>query len=159
MPRYSTRDIEALGRLRLVAELNQAGLDVAIPTFDRGVDLIAYASNKKLGRFAAKPIQLKAASARGFSIDRKYAKIPDLIIAYVWNVQDRCKEVTYAIPYGEAVRIAEILGYTKTQSWLGLGCYVVTNPGSRLVELLGPFVATASRWWELVTETPIDRPL
>ena len=35
--------VEVLGRNRLVSDLLQAGLEVALPVRDRGVDLIAYA--------------------------------------------------------------------------------------------------------------------
>ena len=36
--------VELLGRNRLVSDLLQAGLEVALPVRDRGIDLIAYAN-------------------------------------------------------------------------------------------------------------------
>ena len=81
--------VEMLGRNRLVSDLLQAGLEVALPVRDRGIDLIAYADlGSKVSRFVARPIQMKAALGRSFSIDRKYAKIHDLIYAYVWHATD-----------------------------------------------------------------------
>jgi len=44
--------VEFLGRQRLIAELIRDGLEVALPTRDRGVDLIAYADlSKHVERF------------------------------------------------------------------------------------------------------------
>ena len=74
-----TQVIELLGRNRLVSELLRAGLEVAVPARDRGIDLIAYldlidpqdeakdpASAGRVQRFAARPIQMKAASQQSF---------------------------------------------------------------------------------------------
>lgn len=81
----STRDTQVkglIGRSRLIEDLLRAGLEIAVPLRDRGIDLIAY---KDFESFIARPIQVKAASARNFSIDQKYEKIDNLIIAFVWN--------------------------------------------------------------------------
>jgi hypothetical protein len=74
------------------------GLDVAVPARDRGIVLIAYSdllSNVK--KFVARPIQMKASSEASFSIDRKYKRVANLIIAYVWHVHDPNPTVTYAL--------------------------------------------------------------
>ena len=66
-----TQTIEILGRNRLVNELLVAGLEVAMPLRDRGIDLIAYVDlAAAVSKFAAVPIQMKAASERAFSIER-----------------------------------------------------------------------------------------
>jgi len=58
-----TQVVEIIGRQRMIAELLQDGLEVAMPIRDRGVDLIAYADlNQQLTRFAARPIQMKAST-------------------------------------------------------------------------------------------------
>lgn len=55
--------IELLGRNRLIDELLRAGLEVALPRRDRGIDLIAYAEIvSDVPAFVGRPIQLKAAS-------------------------------------------------------------------------------------------------
>ena len=59
---------------------------------------------------------MRAASARDFSLDRKYAKITNLILAYVWGVQESKRAITYALSYPEAVAVAEAMGWTKTES-------------------------------------------
>jgi hypothetical protein len=51
--------IELVGRNWLMSQLQQAGVEVAKPERDRGVDLIAYLEHP---RFVACPIQLKVSS-------------------------------------------------------------------------------------------------
>jgi predicted methyltransferase MtxX (methanogen marker protein 4) len=54
-----SQTVEIIGRNRLVNELLAAGLEVATPLRDRGIDLIAYVDlDEAIGRFAAFPIQL-----------------------------------------------------------------------------------------------------
>lgn len=58
-----TQTLEIIGRNRLVNELLQAGLEIATPLRDRGIDLIAYLDiHKDATSFVASPIQMKAAS-------------------------------------------------------------------------------------------------
>jgi hypothetical protein len=50
---------------------------------------IAYADiDQQVGRFVARPIQMKVASRRSFGIGKKYERIHDLLVAFVWNVDD-----------------------------------------------------------------------
>jgi hypothetical protein len=144
--------VEILGRHRLIAELLRANLEVAIPARDRGIDLIAYADlGTQVTRFSACPIQLKAAIGGSFSVDRKYAKFPNLLMAYVWYLEDPARTVTYATTHPEAVTVADAMGYTKTSSW-EKGLYVTTRPGPRLVAELERFRMTPERWWEKITD-------
>jgi|SoiMethySBSTD1v2_1073268.scaffolds.fasta_scaffold1648672_2 hypothetical protein len=60
-----TQTGEILGRNRLIHELRLAGLEVAVPQRDRGVDLIAYVEREdSTSQFAAVAIQMKAAARR-----------------------------------------------------------------------------------------------
>ena len=131
--------VELIGRNYLTAELLQAGLEVATPARDRGIDLIAYADlDDGGGQFRARPIQLKAALNRAFSIDRKYAKFPDLLLAYVWGLHDLTTSQCYLLSHRESIAIGDALGWTKTASWRK-GYYVTTNPSKKVVTLLTPF--------------------
>jgi|SRR5579872_2742963 len=144
--------VEILGRHRLIADLLRANLEVAIPARDRGIDLIAYADlGSQVTRFSACPIQLKVAIGSSFSIDKKYAKFPNLLIAFVWYLEDPARTATYATTHSEALAIADAMGYTKTSSW-EKGLYVTTKPGPNLVAQLEPFRMSAERWWEKVTD-------
>ena len=144
--------VELLGRNRLTDEILRASLEVAVPMRDRGIDLIAYADlDSKVESFVARPIQMKAASKRIFGLDRKYRKFPDLLIAYVWNLADEDEAETFALSYGEALIVADEMGWTKTASWRR-GSYVNTRPGKNLRSLLERYRMTSERWWSRVTQ-------
>jgi hypothetical protein len=139
--------VELLGRNRLIDELLRAGLEVALPIRDRGVDLIAYADlGPQLTAFAACPIQMKAYSGRAFSIDLKYAKFPNLLLAHIWHIDAPDDEVTFAMTYHEALSVADAMGWTKTASW-AKGYYANTAPSAKLRELLEPHRMTPHHWW------------
>lgn len=150
--RTESQIVEVLGRNRLTDELLRAGLEVARPVRDRGIDLIAYADlSSSVPSFIARPVQMKAASVAGFGLDRKYEKFPNLLIAYVWRLAQPDAAVTYALSYAEAFQVAETMGYTATESWRR-GTYVNTSPGAKLQRLLDPFKMTGAKWWERVTQ-------
>jgi hypothetical protein len=143
--------LELCGRHRLTESLLGAGLEVAFPARDRGVDLIAYADiDRRLEKFAAVPIQMKAASEACFSIDRKYSKFHDMLIAYVWNVSEPANTRIYVLTQQEAVDIATEMKYTDTDSWINKGLYVVTHPSHRLVEKLRSHEVSRGRWEEKI---------
>jgi hypothetical protein len=147
-----------VGQHRLASELLKAGLEVAFPARDRGVDLIAYVDIDVPGaRFIARPIQLKAASRRSFGIWKKYEKIHDLILAYVWHLDGDDPAETYALTYAEAISVCDGMGWLKTPSWTDGGRYETTKPGARLRQMLEPYRMTPAAWMAKVT-TPIDRP-
>lgn len=146
-----TQTIEIMGRNRLVNELLVAGLEVAIPLRDRGIDLIAYVDlATKTSEFAAVPIQMKVASKRAFSIDTKYAKISNLVIAYVWGLHAPEHAQTFALTYSEAVEIAKIMKWTATASWTK-GSYSTSAPSKKLCELLAPFEMSPEAWRKKVS--------
>lgn len=147
-----TQTIELLGRNRLIDELLLAGLEVAIPERDRGVDLIAYMDlTEQTSTFAAVPIQLKAASTRAFSLNAKYERISNLVLAYVWGLKAPDHAQTFALTYQEALNIAEQLGWTKTASW-AQGKYTTSVPSKRICQLLEPFAMSAPAWRKKVSE-------
>lgn len=147
-----SQTIEILGRHELTSELVAAGLEVAVPLRDRGIDLIAYVDrDQHLGQFSACPIQMKASSRQSFGLDAKYRQFHNLILAYVWHLKDpRQTCETYALTYTEALAVARDMGWTDTASWKK-GSYVTTRPSTRLRDLLGPFRMSPERWWDKVT--------
>jgi hypothetical protein len=150
-----TQLIEIVGRNRLVNELLRSGLEVAVPARDRGVDLIAYADlHSTVSNFIARPIQMKAATGSYFSIDRKYERLRDLILAFVWNLDDSSGGVTYAMSYPEAVEIGDALGWTQTVSWMENNTYTTTRPSRELKALLERYRMNAKGWWTMVTGLP-----
>ena len=136
---------EILGRSLLVHQLTMGGLEVAAPLCDRGVDLIAWLWLPKAAGMLAVPIQLKAAAEGSFSLDRKYERIPNLVLAYVWRVKVPARALVFALSYPEAVSVAQDMGYTRTESW-AQGHYVVTRPGRKLLERLEPHRMEPQLW-------------
>jgi hypothetical protein len=139
-----TQQIEALGRSRLKSALIEAGLEVATPERDKGVDLIAYRWEPDSGEFVAVPIQMKAARDFIFGVDRKYERIPHLVIAYAMHVRADDHAI-YALTYKEAESVARKLGWTNTRSWAD-GYYVQTRPSAALRAALEPYLVTPDAW-------------
>ena len=154
-----TQLVELAGRNWLASELMRAGIEVARPERDRGIDLIAYVDiDERVGDFTACPIQMKAATDQVFSLDPKYAKFPGLILAYVWNLADSSKTKCFALTYEEALGVAEKMEWTKTASWLtGAGSgkrgYSTTRPSKRLSVLLAPYEMNSDTWWHKVKKS------
>lgn len=149
--------VEAIGRGILIRQLLQAGLEVALPIRDHGIDLIAYLdTDEQLGKFAAFPIQMKAATSESFELWRKYEKFHNLILVYVWNVDDGFEPVIYALTYKHALHILEKVGETdktKTVSWNEKGVYRDTSPSETLRKhLIDHHLMTPKRWHTLLLE-------
>ena len=100
---------------------------------------------------------MKAASACTFSIDFKYSKIANLIIAYVWGVRDHELAVTYALTYREVIVIADGMGWTATDSWRQ-GNYFTSAPSKKLHELLEPYRMSPEAWWRRIAGSANDAP-
>ena len=94
---------------------------------------------------------MKAASNRSFGLDRKYARFPNLLIAYVWHLDRPEAVVTFALTYDEAVRVLQEMGYANTTSW-ERGNYVNNEPGVELRGLLERYQMTPEKWWQRVTQ-------
>jgi hypothetical protein len=139
---------EIAGRHLLIANLISAGLEVAEPIRDNGIDLIAYSGRQGSEDFVARPIQLKAYSHESFALDGKYDRIPHLLIAYVWNVREPQNSEIYALTFQEALGILEERGYARTDSWTQGRRYFVRSAGRELKKSLERFKMTRERWQE-----------
>lgn len=143
--------VELIGRNRLIADLLSAGLEVAIPQRDRGIDLIAYTDLKSTSdHFNAQPIQLKAATSESFQIDRKHERLSNLLIVFACYVHDSEKYVTFAMSYLESLEIANQMGYSKTASWTAHNAYATTQPSKKLKLLLQQHEMNPQNWRELI---------
>lgn len=145
-----TQIIELMGQNRLTNELMHAGIEVARPERDRGIDLIAYADTDT---FFAIPIQMKAATKAMFSIDKKYEKFPNLLMVFLWYIHDLEKTEIYALTYEQSLQIATEKGWTTTSSWIDKGKYSTSAPDKKLRELLLPYKMTLKKWKELFIDS------
>jgi hypothetical protein len=103
-------DRRARRRNRLAGELQRAGIEVARPERDHGIDLVAYLDRE---RFCARPIQMKAASRENFDIHRRYSEFPDLMLVFVWDI-DYPVSRYFALSYRDAESVAHEMGWTAT---------------------------------------------
>ncbi len=135
--------VEIAGKHLLISRLVAAGLEVAEPLRDKGIDLIVYRDENE---FNARPVQMKASTQESFSLDRKYEKVPNLLIAYVWNVNAGDKGEVYLLSFKEALKVMDEKGYSKTDSWTKNGYYFVRSAGKQLKELLKPYRMQTLNW-------------
>ena len=146
--------VELAGRNWLAAQLQRAGIEVARPERDRGIDLIAYIDrDERVPKFIARPIQIKAASKKVFSVNTKYRIFPGLLLVYVWNVNDPSKTTCCALTYNEAVDVARRMGWTKTASWKTYKNYSMTRPSARLCALLKAYEMNPENWWQKIARS------
>ena len=142
--------IELTGRYFLIAQLVAGGLEVAIPVRDRGIDLIAYLDTAKKNRFVSCPIQMKASLQARFGLHRKYKRIANLLLAFVWHIEDPSKACVYALTYTEAFDLLDKRKHTKTPSWRKKNSYTVRNPSPDWLRDLQPYRMTPERWRQRV---------
>jgi hypothetical protein len=148
-PKVDSQVTELLGRNQLISELLRAGLEVALPLRDRGIDLIAYSDlDPDAPGFVACPIQMKAATASSFTVLRRYERFRNLILAFIWHITEPENLVTYALTYLEASVIVERMGWTHSRSWTDLGGYGTTKAeqNTKLMTLLKEHQMTPERW-------------
>ena len=83
-----TQAKEIIGQNILVNQLIRAGLEVAFPIRDRGIDLIIYSDRPEAEHdFSAIAIQMKVSSGKGFSVNKIFEKTAQLLIVYVWDIE------------------------------------------------------------------------
>jgi len=147
--------IGLLGRDKVIEQIHRAGLEVALPRRDHGIDIIAYAD--KANSFQALPIQVKASAGFRWVVNAKYASFAEIVIAFAMHLADESSAVIYAVPHSENVAIAEHLGFTKkSATWLkpkrpSQGGYIwIDRPRAPLLAALEPYRATPERWLALL---------
>ncbi len=140
--------VEVLGENLLINELFMAGLEVAHLVRDMGIDIVAY--TRKGRKFIARSIQIKAASEKSFSVDTKYASHPNLLLVYVWNVNNSYEEsVFYAMSYKELLSVLKKWRKTIRE---GKTRYSTSKPGKNLIKLLVPYKMTTKTWKNKILE-------
>ena len=149
--------IELIGTHLLIAELLADGIEVAIPIRDRGVDLIAYLEkHDRIDRFYSRPIQLKVASKRAFSLDEKYANIRDVLMVYVWGATGtEADREFYAMTYEQAKQLLVDKEHHLTKSWTGKGKFAISHPALALVSAMQPYKMARGKWAALVTQQAV----
>jgi len=129
---------EIINTHKVIASALEAGLEVARPERDDGVDLIIY--SRKGGPWVSAPVQIKSR----FNIQKKYEERPGLVMCYVGE------DTIYVLTHEQAKEIATVRGYTDTESWTKPGGGYSCTVGGALAQDLAPYVATPERWASLL---------
>jgi hypothetical protein len=154
--KLDSQAVEIIGKNKLINELLKAGIEVASPIRDRGIDLIAYIDidkDNKLQSFVACPLQMKAATKHRFGIERKYEKFSNLLLVFVWYVSDPNSNVIYALAYREAIEVGEEMGWITTKAWQEGNYYNTNEPSKKLLTLLEKYQMTSEKWRDKVKNT------
>jgi hypothetical protein len=147
--------IALLGRDRVIEQLHRAGLEVALPRRDRGIDVIAYVD--KGASFQALPIQVKSSAGFRWTVNQKYGPFAEIVIAHALYLADEKEAEVFALPHTENIAIAERLGLTQRYAtWLrpkrpAQGGYIwIDRPRHTLLAELEAHRATPELWLSLV---------
>lgn len=81
---------------------------------------------------------MKAASRKRFVLSEQYAKVPGLVLAYVWHVNDGEEPEILLLNYPDALNVLEQSGHTATATWAKERQWS-TEPSKQLQEALLPF--------------------
>ena len=143
-------DVADLGRSRVAAELQRAGLEVSSPTQrSEAAHLVARATlDTSSRRIVYRSIRVQAATQSSFRVLRSWSNPRDAILVYTWYVTDPDKSVSFALTYAEAERIVERMGWHTSASWRVYGGYGTTKAerNRRLRDLIDPYRMTAQAW-------------
>jgi len=104
--RTDTQLTELLGTALLQNALMIDDIEVAYPVRDRGIDMLAYIDINSARLFRAIPIQIKAATAEGFGVDKKYEKFSELRIVHIWHVHSNSNARFFLTNYEETKELA-----------------------------------------------------
>ncbi|HVC46708.1 MAG TPA: hypothetical protein VND90_05635 [Terracidiphilus sp.] len=151
------QQIGVIGKHILIANLLAAGLEVAEPIRDHGVDLIVFRDGKgdseKRVKFAALPIQLKTSSKKTFELYRKYGRFDELRIVYVWNAENIWNDkysstpIIFCLKYREALELLEKGGHAEKDAWKIGNHWFTNSPSKKMEERLGKYQVKLPNDW------------
>jgi hypothetical protein len=151
------QQIGIIGKHILIADLLLAGLEVAEPIRDHGIDLIVYRDGnvdcEDPVKFYARPIQLKTSSKKTFDLYRKYGCFDELRIIYIWNAENiwnenhLSKPIIFCLKYKEAEDILKAGGHAETKSWNPGGHWFTNDPSPKMVKMLEKFQIKSPKDW------------
>jgi hypothetical protein len=128
------------------SQVREAGLQLVEPQKKNGIDyFICCETHADHGRVSF-PVKLKTSVHEVFSLYKKEAKIPQLLVAYVWHAREPKDSEVYALTYDEALQIVKSKPYFTSKSWKDEGGYSVTHAGAELKGLLKEYRMTPKKW-------------
>lgn len=144
-PSLDTEGISIVAQNRLIEQLVQAGVDVAVPARRHGFDLIAYlVPRDRSEHFGACPIRMKAAPGKAFGIDNTFESVANLLNVFVWGVGSESTSI-FALTNRELSAVADQLGYSLSPAFQK-GLYPQQQTSKNLTEALEPFRMSVDSW-------------
>jgi hypothetical protein len=134
------------GELLVAGELLRRSVDVAVPAYDKGIDLLAYREHD-LTKMV--PIQVKARASTGYNFQRSWFRYKGLVLIHVWRLQETPEFYVFA----SLDEVEDALGpaHCKSKSWAVDGGYNVTDPGAGAVGRMQPH---RDRWDRILKLLP-----
>lgn len=106
----------------MAAELLRQGTDVAYPTYDGGVDLLAYCEHDF---HRVVPIQVKSRPETCYNFQKSWFDISGLVLVQVWHTVTNPEFYIF----DTLEQVEDVLGdHCKTESWKSMGGFSVTDP-------------------------------
>jgi len=121
------------GEALVAAELLRRQVNVAVPAYDGGVDLIAY---HEMDMRRVVPIQVKARSSTCYNFQREWFSVPGIVLVQVWHTTTHPEFYIF----GNLSDVEAALGpaHAASASWTEKGGYNVTTPGPDAIERMRP---------------------
>jgi hypothetical protein len=156
---HGTTRTELLGKFWLSSQLTRSGVEIANPTRDIGVDLIAYGADLTWSL----PVQLKVINSGGLRVDTKYLH-KNLCLVYVLlgqrdggGLTTRAETAAYLLTPEQAWALPSRMGRKFDPEWNNY--YLFGRIPKRLIQLLdSEFRVDCGRWAErLGAVAPLGR--
>lgn len=128
------------------SQIREAGLRLFEPPKKKGIDYFICSETQADEESASFPVKLKTSIHEVFSLYKKEARIPHLLVAYVWHANEPKDSEVYALTYDEALQIVRSKPYFTSKSWKDEGGYSVTHAGAELKGMLKEYRMTPRKW-------------
>jgi hypothetical protein len=143
--------LELVGRARLMDEMMEDGVNVALPMGACEMDMLAYV-NSRTGpcRIVSVPINVASFCSDALSSNLEAARVSGLLIALVWGIGNPEDVRTFALTPAEltVVKMIEIIGRANA-----------CTPEVVLRNALEPFAMSPGKWRKKITAILEDNPI
>jgi hypothetical protein len=128
------------------SQVREAGLRLVEPPKKNGIDYFICSETQANEERVSFPVKLRTSIHEVFSLYKKEARIPRLLVAYVWHAKEPKDSEVYALTYDEALRIVKSKPYLTSKSWKDESGYSVTHAGAELKGMLKEYRMTPKKW-------------
>jgi hypothetical protein len=153
--------LELARRARLMDQLLEDGVNVALPMGACEIDMIAYV-NSRTGacRMVSVPINVASFCSDALASNLEAARASGLLVALVWGIANPEDVRTFALTPAEltVVKMIEIIGRANAAR-SGEPPDQACTPEAVLHKALAPFAMSPGKWREKINTILEDKPL